>query len=148
MIRLYQRHMGRIRSWPMFNRLRHHGALLLMLVENSELLGFGWLQSGRAMRREFWWLDDHVLCLGPFWTHPAHRGRGVYGRLLGAAVAECRRRGWNRSYIWAQSSNISSIRGIEKAGFAPLGTHRVRTGLLGLVRRHEETNARRNTNVG
>ena len=134
---LYKSHFGRFRSLPMLNRLYRHGAVLLALVEFGELHGVGWLQRGRQLNREFWWLDSGAVCLGPFWTHPDHRGKGVYGRLIDAAMTECARRGWERTYIFAQASNVPSIRGIEKAGFSSMGTHRIGSYFMGLIRRHQ-----------
>ena len=63
---LYKSHFGRFRSLPMLNRLYRHGAVLLALVEFGELHGVGWLQRGRQLNREFWWLADGGVCLGPF----------------------------------------------------------------------------------
>ena len=121
----------------MFRRLRRDLAVFVALVEAGEMVGTGWIQRWEPMRREFWWLAEDAVALGPYWTHPAHRGRGVYGRLLARSLAECRQRGWNEVYIWAGRENASSIRGIEKAGFRSLGAHRVRVYLNGLYRRHE-----------
>jgi L-amino acid N-acyltransferase YncA len=120
-------------------RLRRHGAVLLLLRDRNDLAAYGWLQAWAPLRYEFWWLADDAICLGPYWTHPQQRGRGLYGRLLSHSVAECRRR-FPRDlpiYIWAESSNAASIRGIEKAGFRSVGLHRVSIGAGGLIRRHE-----------
>jgi len=135
---LYQRHAGRRAAYLMLGRLRRNGAVLLVLREANTLLAYGWLQSLRCLQREFWWLPRSAVCLGPFWTHPDHRGKGLYGRLLSASLHECKARSWEELYIWAQADNPSSNRGIEKAGFRFIGTYRIYTYLLGCVRRHRK----------
>lgn len=137
LVRCYRERIGARGAWWMFRRLRRSEAVFLALREAGDLAGMGWVQSWKPLRREFWWLAEDAVALGPYWTHPAWRGRGIYGRLLARSLAECRRRGWDEIYIWADKGNASSIRGIEKAGFRALGTHRVRVYLNGLVRRHE-----------
>lgn len=134
--KMYRAQITVVGTWLMFHRLRKGDAVLLVLREQDTLIGFGWIQRWKPLRREFWWLADRAVGLGPYWTHPSHRGRGVYGRLLARSLDECRRRQWDEIYIWAARTNRSSIRGIEKAGFRPLGTHRVSLYLGGLVRRH------------
>lgn len=137
LVRRYREQIGARGTWWMFRRLRRDQAVFLALVDAGEMVGTGWVQRWAPMRREFWWLAEDAVALGPYWTHPAHRGRGIYGRLLARSLAECRRRGWDDIYIWADKENASSIRGIEKAGFRALGKHRVRVYLNGLFRRHE-----------
>lgn len=132
----YRAHLGHRSCWLMFRRMRRGQAVLLVLQKNDLLAGIGWIQHWRPLRHEFWWLEDNGVALGPFWTSPALRGQGIYGRLLARAADEARRRGWKPLSIWAESSNTPSIRGIEKAGFESLGTHRVHTYMLGLIRRH------------
>lgn len=52
------------------------------------------------------------------WTPPPHRGQGIYPRVL-RHLAEQRLAEAPAVYIYALTSNRSSCRGIEKAGFAP-----------------------------
>lgn len=129
--------VGRLSAWLMFRRLRRHGAVMLALVGDDGLIAYGWIQTWKPLRRQLWWLADDAICLGPYWTHPDHRGRGIYGRLLDHSLDECDRRGFDEVYVWADHDNRSSLRAIEKAGFQPVGTYRVTTRLLGMVRRHQ-----------
>lgn len=133
----YLHYVGRLRAAPTLWRLRHTRAVMLAMMDGGTMIGYGWLQAMHDLRREFWWLRSHGTCLGPYWTHPEHRGRGIYGRLLAHSLFECHNRAWSDLFIWAEQSNRSSIRGIERAGFVPLGAHRVITRLFGLIRRHE-----------
>lgn len=134
---LLRRHAGILGAGLMRRRMVKHGAVLLSIVRGNDMLGYGWIQTWRPLLREFGWLaGTNARCLGPYWTHPQHRGKGVYGRLLLHSLAECRDRGWNDVYIWAEADNASSIRGIEKAGFRPLGRHRVTLGWFCLSCHH------------
>lgn len=115
---------------------------MLSLVERGELVGYGWLQRWASVRHEFWWLADDGICLGPYWTHPEHRGRGVYGRMLRHSLHVA----WTRFpgtplYIWARAENAPSIRGIQATGFRALGLHAVSLYACGFVRRHRQVGA-------
>jgi GNAT superfamily N-acetyltransferase len=54
--------------------------------------------------------------LGNVYVQPAHRNRGVGGALLGAAVAEARRRGYERVVLNPSEPSVSLY---LRAGFAP-----------------------------
>ena len=67
------------------------------------------------------------------WTPPPHRGQGIYPRLLRHLVEQVLSEA-PAIYIYALTSNRSSCRGIEKAGFDPW--HRLgRLRLLGYLQR-------------
>lgn len=53
--------------------------------------------------------------LGFYWTHPAHRGRGLYRAMLARSLALVR--GKEPIIIYASAGNAVSQRGIEGAGF-------------------------------
>jgi GNAT superfamily N-acetyltransferase len=136
-VALYRRHAGRLSASVMLGRLRRGLATLMVLLADDDLVAYGWLQTWAPMRREFWWLAQDGVCIGPFWTNPRFRGRGVYGRLLAHSLWEARRRfPERRLFIWARDENEASNRGIVKAGFDPLGRHQVVTLFGGLVRKH------------
>lgn len=50
------------------------------------------------------------------WTPPAWRGHGYYGQAIALIAKEVKGRG-KRPWIFSAGSNISSVRGLEKAGF-------------------------------
>jgi L-amino acid N-acyltransferase YncA len=136
--RSLRRCAGHLGAGLMLGRLRRHGAVLLCRIDGDVMLGYGWIQTWKPLRREFGWLAGAgAVCLGPYWTNPLHRGKGIYGGLLSHSLAECRRRGWRHVYIWAEAHNAASVRGIEKAGFRSLGRHRVTMRWFGLRCRHE-----------
>jgi RimJ/RimL family protein N-acetyltransferase len=75
--------------------------------------------------------DD--LQFGDLWTHDAHRGRGLAGVAIDAALASAARAGRRFWYI-TDPSNVASIRVAEKAGFQLIGhgTREPRAGVHGL----------------
>lgn len=134
---LYLRHAGRLNGQIMLTRLRSRLAVMLAVIHNADLIAYGWLQTWGPLRREFGWLAADAICLGPFWTRPADRGKGVYGRMLRHSVYEAQRYYPGLAYfVWARMENAASCRGIERVGFEPLGAYRVRLICGGLFRRH------------
>lgn len=65
-------------------------------------------------------MNKNDLEIGPCFTNPAFRGKGIFPKVLSEI---CRRRGNNTQtfYIFADEKNIPSIKGIEKAGFVRCG---------------------------
>ena len=55
--------------------------------------------------------------IGPCWTNPSFRGRGIYPYVLQQIVSRVGHRCW----MIVDEKNNSSIRGIEKAGFQRIG---------------------------
>ena len=134
---LYRQQIGTFRAATMLRRLRRGIAILSLLPDGARIAAYGWLQTWRPFRRRFWWLTDDAICLGPCWTHPESRGRGLYSRMLSHTLAICRQRFSKRIIVWADADNIPSRRGIERAGFQSLGVHRISLYAMGLIRRHQ-----------
>ena len=104
----------------MYYRIKRREARLLCYSEDGTRLdAYGWIQDWRPFRRRFGVLADQGTMLGFYWTAPAARGRGLYGRLLAHSLFLCRK---ERPILIATSpENKASQRGIEKAGFQSLG---------------------------
>lgn len=66
--------------------------------------------------------DD--LEIGPCYTYPEYRGRGLYPAVL-RAICNYYKDGNVHYYMIVDSENTASIKGIEKAGFEKCGTVRV-----------------------
>jgi GNAT superfamily N-acetyltransferase len=112
-------------------RLRRGDAVAFCMLEGDALRAFGWLQEWAPPHsKRFGWISDHGLMLGPYWTHTAWRGRGIYGRLIAHSVAVSEGRGPH--LIFAKTHNTASRSGIEKAGFSPLCTFRLWLGPMRL----------------
>lgn len=88
---------------------------------SGDLLHFTWAKPFEG----FYWSElsstlpppvpDSVVMFDS-WTPVSQRGRGYYAPTLGRAVARIRQEG-KRSWGFSASSNKSSVRGLEKAGF-------------------------------
>lgn len=70
---------------------------------------------------KFPFMDRDDLEIGPCYTYPAFRGKGIYPKVLSEI---CRRRGNDTSsfYMIVDDTNLPSIKGIEKAGFVRCGS--------------------------
>lgn len=89
--------------------------LMVLLDDHGELAAHGWIQSWRPFRRRLACLGSRGRMLGPYVTQPAHRGRGLYHFLLRESVALAEP--GEPLYIYAETWNEASLRGIQKAGF-------------------------------
>ena len=87
----------------------------------GELLHFTWARPFEG----FYWSELGSTLPSPSpgdivmfdsWTPVSQRGRGYYAPTLGRAVAKIRQEG-KRSWGFSASTNTSSVRGLEKAGF-------------------------------
>lgn len=93
-----------------------------VLERDSEVLTYGWVNPNRmhhlgelAVNVNY---SENTEMLYNFETDPKHRGKGLYPYLL-SRICE---RNNKFKIIYALAHNGSSIKGIRKASFLPLGT--------------------------
>lgn len=55
--------------------------------------------------------------IGPCFTHPTYRGKGLYSYVLLKICEFLKERGKYRACICTKINNLASVRGIERAGF-------------------------------
>ena len=104
----------------MYYRLKLGYAKLLCYSDNNHMLkAYGWIQSWRPFKHKFRMLAVDGIMLGPYWTAPKHRGKGIYGKLLKHSLFLCQKE--KPILIYTTPDNISSQRGVLKAGFEPYG---------------------------
>ena len=104
----------------MYYRMRRGQARLLCCSKDGvRLAAYGWIQDWAPFRRRFGAIAQDGAMLGFYWTAPEVRGQGLYGRLLAHSLAVCSKE--RPIVICVSPDNPASRRGIEKAGFAPLG---------------------------
>lgn len=104
----------------MYYRLKRGRARLLCYSEDGKTLqSYGWVQSWQPFRRRFKVLADDGTVLGPYWTAPEHRGKGLYGKVLQHSLLLCPKE--TPILIFTTRSNSASQRGIAKAGFEYIG---------------------------
>jgi hypothetical protein len=100
--------------------MRRGQAKLLVLFYEGEIAAKGWVQTWAPFRKKFAALTQaDAEMLGPYETKPAFRGQGLYGLLLEASLyyADVH----VPIFIYTHPNNNASARGIEKAGFSPMG---------------------------
>ena len=104
----------------MYYRLKSGDAQLLCYSEDGETLqAIGWVQSWVPFRRKFKEIADDGAMLGPNWTAPEHRGKGILGKLLLHSIFLCPKN--KPVLVYTAPDNIASQRGIEKVGFELMG---------------------------
>lgn len=108
---------------PLYHRLRSNKAHLICINHENVLIAYGWIQSWAPFKRKFGWFTKEGTMLGPFWTDPEFRGKGYYQRLLNHCkdVPDIK----FPLIIFTNPPNVSSQKGIEKAGFEKKGVYRV-----------------------
>lgn len=74
---------------------------------------------------KFPFLSKFSAEIGPCATKPNHRGQGIYPNVLRYILSDG---GWKEYYMLVREDNLSSIKGIEKAGFVRVGTVRKERG--------------------
>ena len=111
---------------PLRRRLKRGEARLLCCSEDGrQVAAYGWIQDWRPFRRKYGALAQAGTMLGPYWTAPEARGRGLYGRLLAHSLFLCDRS--RPILIGTSADNLASQRGIEKAGFGFRGRWQLRS---------------------
>jgi len=113
-------------------RMKQGRARLVYILQDGLLAAYGWIQDWDAFRRKYRFLAKDGTLLGPYWTRPEFRGRGIYGRLLLHSIHCCQGRKLP-ILIAVHPGNDPSTRGVEKAGFVKLGTYRLTSALFGLI---------------
>lgn len=118
---------GKVLIHPFINslyyRIKSHQATFLCFLSDSEIIAYGWIQSWKPFKRKFRWLFEDGTMLGPYWTNPKFRGQGYYGRLLKHSIALVNKK--SPIIIYTIPENLSSQKGIEKAGFKKIGTYSI-----------------------
>ena len=120
----------------MYYRLQRGDARLLCYTEDGDKLqAYGWIQDWRPFRRKFGMLASEGTMLGPYWSAPEDRGRGLYGRLLEHSLHLSSKT--QPILVYTSPDNTASQKGILRAGFRPIGEWTVCTWLGLFTRRHK-----------
>ena len=112
--------------WYLFSRRKY---LIYHLTDGLRLVHVSHV-VGRNPKFAFLGPDDFEI--GPCWTHPDFRGRGLYGQVLKRIVADFADDP-GRLVIFAEQDNAASLRGIAKAGFRSCGVGE-KSGWVGVYR--------------
>ena len=74
--------------------------------------------------------DDFEI--GPSWTHPEHRGQGIFSVVLSRIASDYQGRA-GRLFTFAAQGNAASLKGITRSGFKFIGSGK-KTGIMGIYR--------------
>lgn len=96
-------------------RMRRGLAKVVVLKTQRELIAYGWLQSWEPFRRVFADISTQGLMIGPAWTAPEWRGKGVHGLMLTKRIMIAEK--VKPIFTFAEENNRASISGIERVGF-------------------------------
>jgi len=95
--------------------------LLFVYFINKKLAHISWVSLSDNPNTFHWYLKKIDFSeegyIGPCYTYPDQRGKGIYPYVLLCICEELRKRGFNRALIDTKKSHTASIKGIEKAGF-------------------------------
>jgi L-amino acid N-acyltransferase YncA len=92
---------------------------MYIVCDSGKCVSFGWIMRGFCRAYH---IDSQDYVVGPIYTSPEHRGRGLATIGLRFAVQEMSGRGWKWCYIDTASENLASQRAILRAGFdGPVG---------------------------
>lgn len=97
---------------------------------NGQPAAYGWVATREARIGELnlvFTLPPGQRYLWDFTTLPKFRGQGIYPRLL-QSILQYEQPGANRFWIIHAPENLPSSRGIERAGFEPVGQLSFRLG--------------------
>lgn len=75
--------------------------------------------------RKFQFMKKGDYCIGPCWTHPDYRGKGIYGNVLDYVSTSITSENNDADcYVLIREANIASSNGIKKSKYIPVGTIR------------------------
>ena len=86
------------------------------VISEGRVASDGWIMFGFCRSYPIG-SEDHVI--GPIYTAPQARGKGLASAALANALRYCKGRGAEQVYIDTTEDNAASRKTIEKAGFSP-----------------------------
>lgn len=115
------RSIKKIFSRLMFQFLTHGRTQIYFVADGEEIMHTSCVIP-KCSKFQFLGKDDYEI--GPCFTSPKHRGKGIYPAVLRNI---CQNIGTENTvfYMIVDENNQPSIKGVEKAGFVRCGTVRV-----------------------
>jgi RimJ/RimL family protein N-acetyltransferase len=87
---------------------------LYAVVRDGRVLSYGWGTVGRC---QYYEIERQAVVIGPIWSDPDVRGKGIATAALLLAVNEYMRRGRTQFYIDTAKHNLPAQRVFHKCGF-------------------------------
>jgi GNAT superfamily N-acetyltransferase len=91
------------------------------ILREGTPVSYGWCMRGSCKQYK---IESDAVVIGPIWTHPAERGKGLATKGLQLAIDEHVKRGIRLFYIDTEKLNLPAQRVFEKCGFgAPVALY-------------------------
>lgn len=99
----------------LLHRMKHQMAEIVALSAGEELVAYGWMQKWAPFRRLYKSISSSGTMIGPAWTSPRWRGRGIHvlmlkKRLYLAPLSQ-------RVFSFVEEKNHASRKGLIRSGF-------------------------------
>jgi GNAT superfamily N-acetyltransferase len=86
------------------------------LTAGEQLANYGWVTASHC---RYYRIGIGEIVIGPVWTDPRHRGKGLATAGLQSAVNSLIARGYSVFYIDTSKDNLAMQKVIAKCGFGP-----------------------------
>jgi len=117
-----RRHISALSLWRLLQWHRKGAGWIFLAREQEPYAHYSFVTPPRRYRRIFPVISEPgALLIGPSFTEPAMRGRGLYRQTLAMITARLGEEGYGPFYVFASPTNVRSLRGIERAGFQRCG---------------------------
>lgn len=101
----------------MFSLLTFGRMKIFYVTDNDKIIHTSYVVP-KCLKFNF--LNKNDYAIGPCFTYPEYRGKGIYPNMLKVICQSCKNKD-TVFYMVVDEKNISSIKGIEKAGFVRCG---------------------------
>ena len=101
------------------NLLKEWRLWLFTLDNNPAVVGYSY--PGNLAHNFYFPMTSSSIYIDLIYTIPQYRGRGLMPLLLKRMIYGSKTEGFERAFLIVDEYNLSSISGIEKAGFHPIG---------------------------
>jgi GNAT superfamily N-acetyltransferase len=116
----YERDIGTDLAATVRSRLASPTSSCWLAEKDGRLVHSSWMETEAAWVGEadrFFMVPSGDAYIYESFTRPEMRGQGVYPAVLRTMAARSAPRGLRRLWIAAETTNLASLRAIEKAGF-------------------------------
>lgn len=103
-----------------YNNRFSNGSRCAALIDDNEIVNISWIAFNSLFINEIhkkYIIPEGNIVIYDVFTPPQYRGKGIYPVMLEMINRWAFTNGYKNSIIYSESENISSIRGITKAGY-------------------------------
>ncbi len=86
------------------------------VIADERIVGDGWITYGRCA---YYRVEPEDAVIGPAWTHPEYRGRGLATLALSSAINALLQRGHPVTYLDTYKTNAAMEKVIARCGYGP-----------------------------